>query len=177
MCAGQWNICIKCIQQATKSTKIDQKSTQNQSKIDPNLVQRGSMGVHGPHRPSGLILAPFLLGPSWGHLAAMLTKKLIFRGFRRPSKTNMISNTIWNPLGADFGASDQDANVKIFKRHRRVMFLTIWGSRTSIQNIKKQWRCIKKQMPNITKQYLRISCLCPTQQTKLSVHSATHPKS
>ena len=67
-----------------KSTKarsrIDLKAIYYQSKIDANLVRRGSMEVHGrtvaPHDPSGLISVPFLAQLGGMLVGAMFTKIL-----------------------------------------------------------------------------------------------------
>ena len=96
--------------QPKKSTKyrpkFGQKSTKNHPKIGPKWVQnqlwsRRRFGVRfcidfGP-----------IFRPTWGHLGgqvgAMSGKKLIFGGSRRHAKTTMISNTLRDPLGTDFG--------------------------------------------------------------------------
>ena len=79
---------------------------QNRSKIVP----KSAPGPTWPPKPfSDRFLSNFgsNLGPSWEpnwvQVGAMLAKKQIFGGSRRHAKTTMISNTVQDSLGIDFG--------------------------------------------------------------------------
>ena len=74
--------------------KIDQKSFQNRFKIDPKTVQDRSKIGPGTDIASETLFRPILvafwaqLGPSWGpksgHEGAMLAKKSVQEGIRKP---------------------------------------------------------------------------------------------
>ena len=82
------------------------KIYQNRSKIVPKSAP-GPIWLPRPFSDRFLSNFGSNLGPSWGpswvQVGAMLAKKLIFGGSRRHAKTTMISNTLRDPLGTDFG--------------------------------------------------------------------------
>ena len=101
-----------------KTTKVNPKnqrnivpnSAKNRPKIVPKSAQNGSKISSGADVASESVFVPILdrflaqLGAILGaKLGPCRAKKLIFGGSRRHAKTTMISNTLRDPLGTDFG--------------------------------------------------------------------------
>ena len=96
--------------QPKKSTKHRPKFCQKSPKNRPKICSKWVQNQLWSRRRFGVrFCADFgpIFGPTWGHLGgqvgAMLGKKLIFGSSRRHAKTTMISNTLPDPLGTDFG--------------------------------------------------------------------------
>ena len=93
--------------QHTKDTIRASNCAKNRSKIDQKSIQNRLWNRFRFRDPFRSDFGPILV-PTWGHLGgqvgAMLAKKSIFGSSGRHAKTTMISNTIRDPLGTDFGA-------------------------------------------------------------------------